>query len=140
MALATSLEPALKPSYAWEALKDKNLPGVQVEVVLDPAAGLPQQLTDVPEEHWAYEILTQQAERGILPMDEEGRFRGQKLLTLKDTAEQWDLHRQSGEGGSGGSREEGEEERGRDGSRRYICTTTLNASLLCSKSKPRCVC
>jgi outer membrane protein assembly factor BamB len=95
-ALSTVLEAVGQPADVWRVLKEHNLTGVQVEVRVKPAADRPPiRLTDVPTGHWAQAALARLAAKGLLLVDEEGRFRGQKPVTLKDAAAQWDLIAQS---------------------------------------------
>ena len=91
-ALSAVLEWVTRPDYGWRVLKERNIAGVQVQVRAEPVAGRPPvRLTDVPEQHWANAALFNQAGKGLLIVDEEGRFRGEKLVTLKGAATQWDL-------------------------------------------------
>jgi hypothetical protein len=46
---------------------------------------------DVPQNHWAFAALRDLAEKTLVPMDEEGAYRGGKNLTLKDAAQHWAL-------------------------------------------------
>ena len=95
-ALSAVLDWVTRPDYVWRVLKERNITGVQVEVRAEPIAGRPPiRLTDVPSGHWARKALAQQAARNILPMGPEGRFGGEKAVTLKDAREQWDLIAQS---------------------------------------------
>jgi len=91
-ALSTVLEAIAQPADVWRVLRERDLTGVVVEVKVEPIAERPPiKVTDVPGGHWAREALTQLAAKGMLLVDEEGRFRGQKLVTLKDAGTQWDL-------------------------------------------------
>jgi outer membrane protein assembly factor BamB len=91
-ALSTVLEAVVQPADVWRVLRERNLTGVQVEVRVEPASERPPiRLTDVPAGHWAQAALSGLAAKGLLLVDEEGRFRGKKLVTLSDAAAQWDL-------------------------------------------------
>jgi outer membrane protein assembly factor BamB len=95
-ALSTVLESITQPADVWRVLRERNLTGVVVEVRVEPIADRPPiRVTDVPTGHWAQTALTQLAAKGMLLVDEEGRFRGQKLVTLSDAGTQWDLIVQS---------------------------------------------
>jgi hypothetical protein len=95
-ALSAVLDWVTRPDYTWRVLKDRKITGVQVEVRTDPVAGRPPvQLTDVPQSHWANVALVQQNKLGLLMVDEEGRFRGERRVAVKDAATQWDLIAQS---------------------------------------------
>jgi len=95
-ALSVILDLVKQPGDVWRVLKDRGLGDVQVEVRVEPIPGRqPTQLIDVALDHWAQTALAKQAARGILQVDEEGLFRGQKLVTLRDAGAQWDLIAQS---------------------------------------------
>ena len=91
-ALSSVLDWASRRDYVWRVLKDGNISGVQVEVRVAPEATTrPAQVVDVPSGHWAKQALQQQAANMMLPVDEGGRFRGDRLVTLDDAKQQWDL-------------------------------------------------
>ncbi len=91
-ALAAVLEWVTRPDYVWRVLKERKLAGVQAEVRADPVAGRePVTVTDLPQKHWAVTALNRQAQRGLLQTDDEGQFRGERSITLKEAGEQWDL-------------------------------------------------
>ena len=95
-ALASVLEWVTRPDYGWRVLKERNLGDVQVEVRTEPVAGRPPvRPTDIPAQHWAKQALEFQADNALLLVDEEGRFRGDRTVTVKDAAAQWDLITQS---------------------------------------------
>ncbi len=95
-ALASVLEWVTRPDFGWRVLKERDLAGMQVEVRAEPVAGrAPVRLTEVPEQHWARAALVFQASNALLLVDEEGRFRGEKQVTLRDAAKQWELITQS---------------------------------------------
>ncbi|MBP8953381.1 MAG: S-layer homology domain-containing protein [Armatimonadetes bacterium] len=91
-ALASVLDWVTRPDYTWRTLKTENMAGVQVEVRTDPVEGRPPiQPADVPSSHWANNAITQQAQKGLLQVDAEGYFRGERQVTLADAREQWNL-------------------------------------------------
>jgi outer membrane protein assembly factor BamB len=95
-ALASVLEWVSRPDYGWRVLKERNLGDVQIEVRAEPVAGrAPVSLADIPEEHWAKQALEFQASNALLLVDEQGRFRGERTVTVRDAAAQWDLLTQS---------------------------------------------
>jgi outer membrane protein assembly factor BamB len=95
-ALASVLEWVIRPDYGWRVLKERDLGNVQVEVRAEPVAGRPPvRLADIPEQHWAKQALTFQASNQLLLVDEQGHFRGERTVTVKDAAAQWDLITQS---------------------------------------------
>jgi hypothetical protein len=90
--LSAVLAAVTRPDYVWRVLKDRGAAGAQMEVRAEPLMGRPRTTpADVPEDHWAYQSLSELAEKGILPVDDEGAFKGKKLVTLKDAAAQWSL-------------------------------------------------
>lgn len=90
-ALASVLESVARPDYVWRVLGERNGPPAQVEVRVVPPSGAPRTPpSDVPDRHWSRVMLAQLAETGLLVMDDERRFRGERLVTLRDVAEQWD--------------------------------------------------
>jgi len=46
---------------------------------------------DVEQTHWAYGALSSLAQLSLLPLDDEGSFRGNRRVLLRDAAAQWDL-------------------------------------------------
>ncbi|MBI2299207.1 MAG: PQQ-binding-like beta-propeller repeat protein [Armatimonadetes bacterium] len=90
-ALGTTVEAIGKPDFVWRSLRDREGTPVTVEVQLRGGGRRPVLAADVPEQHWAYKALADMARRGLLPLDDENRFRGQRQVTLKDAAEQWGL-------------------------------------------------
>ncbi len=57
-----------------------------------PQLGRPQAMPrDVNATHWAYPALSDLAPKALIPMDEDGNYRGNKGLTLKDVAAHWNL-------------------------------------------------
>ncbi|MBM3498519.1 MAG: hypothetical protein FJX74_07585 [Armatimonadetes bacterium] len=95
-ALASVLEWVTRPDYCWRVLKERNLGDVQVEVRAEPVAGrAPVALANVPEQHWAKQALEFQASNALLLVDEQGLFRGERTVTVRDAGAQWDLITQS---------------------------------------------
>jgi len=90
--LAAVLAAVTRPDYVWRVLRDRGAPGGPVEVRAEPLMNRPRTLpVDVPGGHWAYQSLAELAEKGILPVGDEGQFKGKKLVTLRDAAAQWNL-------------------------------------------------
>jgi outer membrane protein assembly factor BamB len=90
--LSAVLESVLRPDFVWRALQDKAAAGVAVEVQARPLAARRRIMAgDVDEGHWAYKSLAQLAKQGLLPVDDEGRFRGERVVTLRAAAGQWGL-------------------------------------------------
>ncbi len=95
-ALASVLTWVTRPDFVWRTLAQASVAGAQVEVRAEMVAGrAPVPLTDVPFDHWAAKSLNSQNTMGLLPVDEEGRFKGNKTVTLRDAREQWELIAQS---------------------------------------------
>jgi len=92
MALSKTVELASQSEDVWRTLQQRRLIGVQVEVRIERMPGRPPMtLEDVPFDHWAHGALEKQAARGILLVDEEGDLRGDRRVTLKYAADQWEL-------------------------------------------------
>lgn len=90
--LATVVESVVRPDFAWKELGERAAKGVSVEVRIDPAPGRPRTMPrDVPANHWATQALGDLAKQGLVPVDEDSMFRGNKNLTLRDAAAQWNL-------------------------------------------------
>ncbi|MEQ1933196.1 MAG: S-layer homology domain-containing protein, partial [Fimbriimonadaceae bacterium] len=88
--LATVLQTVTRPDFAWKTKSGQA--GAQVEVRVKPQLGRSQVMPrDVNANHWAYEALTALAPNALIPMDEDGNYRGNKGLTLKDAAAHWNL-------------------------------------------------
>lgn len=87
---ATVVQAVGRPDFAWKLLSEKQGQGAQVEVRIQPTPGRPRsKARDVPGNHWAFQALSDLADRALLPLDEDGNYRGQKIVTLKDAAEHW---------------------------------------------------
>ncbi len=92
LALATIVDTVSDQASVWRILKQNNLTNVVVEVRAQRLADSPPiMLKDVPDDHWAYPALKAQADLGLLMVDEEGLFRGDRNVTLRDARAQWDL-------------------------------------------------
>ena len=91
LGLSTVLEAVTRPEYTWRTLGQQTGAGAQVEVRVQPPAAVPRTMArDVPGNHWALEALTSLAQKGLLILDDENNFRGNRIVTLKDVAQQWD--------------------------------------------------
>lgn len=89
----TVVQAVIRPDFAWKILGDKGNQGAQVEVRVQPAPGRPRTMPrDVGQNHWAYKALQNLSEKALIPMDEDGNYRGNKIVTLKDAAAHWDLY------------------------------------------------
>lgn len=90
--LSTVAQTVTRPDFAWK-FRDKNSKaGAQVDVQLVPIVGRTQSMPrDVPQNHWAYAALRDLSEKSVVPTDEEGGYKGGKILTLKDAATHWAL-------------------------------------------------
>jgi hypothetical protein len=90
--LATVFEAVKRPDFVWRILNEKSIRNAQVEVRAVPIPGAPQTMpNDVQANHWAFEALETLSQAALNPLDEEGRFRGTKVLTLKDVETQWNM-------------------------------------------------
>jgi len=86
--MATAIESISRPDFAWKFTKK----GASVEVRIQPVIGRSQVMpTDVAQNHWAFRALSTLAEKTLIPIDEEGQYRGNKILTIKDAALHWKL-------------------------------------------------
>ncbi|MCH8275207.1 MAG: PQQ-binding-like beta-propeller repeat protein [Armatimonadetes bacterium] len=91
-ALSSVLGSVIRPDYAWRVLGERGAPSAQIEVrIVPPPGGARTVPGDIPRRHWAYGSLSQLAGLGLLPVDEERLFRGNRVVTLSDAAEQWNL-------------------------------------------------
>jgi hypothetical protein len=89
----TVMQAVTRPDFAWKALGSKAAQGAQVEVKVEPAPGRPRtEPRDLRGNHWAYKAVSDLAADALLPLDEEGNYRGDKILTLKDAAAHWALY------------------------------------------------
>jgi len=90
--LSTVLDWVTRPNYVWRVLKDRNAPAAQVEVKAHALTGRSRSMpADVEQTHWAYGALSSLAQLSLLPLDDEGSFRGNRRVLLRDAAAQWDL-------------------------------------------------
>lgn len=89
----TVMQAVSRPDFAWKALGGKAAQGVQVEVQVKPAPGRPRTMPhDVGGNHWAFKALEELSADALLPLDDEGMYKGDKVLTLKDAAAHWALY------------------------------------------------
>lgn len=84
------VDSVLRPEFVWRALASGNKSQAQVEVRMNPRTGVPLTMPeDVPSTHWAYKAISTLAGKAALPLDDEGSFKGQRLMTLKDAEAFW---------------------------------------------------
>lgn len=90
--LSTVAQTVTRPDFAWK-FRDKNSKaGSQVDVQIVPLVGRTQSMPrDVPQNHWAFAALRDLSEKAVVPLDEEGGYKGGKILTLRDAAAHWAL-------------------------------------------------
>ncbi len=89
-ALGATLDTICRPDFAWRALRERSGGQVAVEVQIRPPAGSATAApSDVDSKHWSYRALADMARRGLLPLDDENRFRGERQVSLSVAAEQW---------------------------------------------------
>lgn len=90
--LGAVLNLTLRPDFTWRALRDAGAGDVAVEVRIEPSRDRPpRQPSDAGAGHWAYGQLLELGAKGLLPLDDEDRFRGERTVTLADAAIQWNL-------------------------------------------------
>lgn len=90
--LSTVFQAILRPDFAWKFRDKSSKAGAQVEVQVQPIVGRTQTMpNDVPQNHWAYAAMKDLSEKALVPIDEDGAYRGNKNLTLKDAAIHWNL-------------------------------------------------
>ncbi len=90
--LSSVLAQVLRPDFAWRELSAGDLKNTAVTVETRAKPGRRISLAgDVPDGHWAQTAVNDLATRGMLALDDEGRLRGDRLVTVTDARQQWDL-------------------------------------------------
>lgn len=92
-AISTVMQSVARPDFAWKFRDKSSKAGALVEVQLVPVVGRPQSMpNDVGQNHWAYAALRDLAAKALVPIDEDGSYKGGKIMTLKDAAAHWALY------------------------------------------------
>lgn len=90
-ALGAVLDTVTRPEFVWRALRERQGEQVAVEVKVNQLSGRRTTMpSDVGDGHWAYRSLSELVSKGLLVTDDEGRFRGDRLMTVSDAQKQWD--------------------------------------------------
>lgn len=90
--LSTVTQTVTRPDFAWKFRDKGSKTGAVVEVQIQPVVGRSQTMPrDVPQNHWAFAALRDLSEKAVVPVDEDGSYKGGKILTLKDAAAHWAL-------------------------------------------------
>lgn len=94
--MATVVETTSRPDFVWKILGANSKSAAQVEVRIQAVLGRPQTMPhDVTQNHWAYKALEDLSAKALLPLDEEGNYRGTKNVTVRDAAAHWALFAES---------------------------------------------